>query len=186
MDDDCYFGTNEALTRALTNSSYNKITVSSALYGTCYNCSEHSLPTDILDRSHVLSNGLCVLKERRAGETLASFFGARSSAPGLLLGWSIKKPEAVIRGDLCFARGSNIVAGYGLTHDWITTGEHVTLPTAAYHFRHMKLPPLKEYLQMVQANSFWGSVKPDTTDDPTLFWERLSAYVCKEAVSLKS
>jgi len=176
MDDDCFFDKNKALEEALSNDSIEKILVSSAFYGTCSNCSV----AHISNRSHMLKNGLCALKGRNAGESISSLLGARQSAPDTLLAWTLSDPKLKIRGDLHFARGRSIIAGMGQTHDWLSDGGVFELDKRVYHFKHIKLFPLDEYLNKVKGDSLWGSIKP--FDDPIKHWERIANYVCQVEV----
>ena len=178
MDDDCYFERSEPLLAALSDESVSKVVVSSAFYGACFSCSAPGLSRDLLSRVLELPNGMCALRERRPGESLPSFLGARQLPPATRLPWTLVDESQFIRGDLCFARGSSIVAGIGQTHDWVTSGQTTELHAASFHFKHVKLPPLKEYIAMVHADSMWGSIKPQS--EVTSYWERLANYVCQE------
>ena len=180
MDNDCYFDKNEELEKALSNDSIDKIIVSSAFYGACLSCSDARISAEITLKSHKLEGGLCALKRREPGESILSLLGARQSPPDVLLDWNLTGQHKRIRGDLRFARGRSIIAGMGQTHDWLSVGDVFEIDKDVYHFKHVKLFPLQEYLEKCKADAYWESVKP--IGDPVSYWERIANYVCKDVV----
>lgn len=177
LDDDCFFNNSDILLSSLKDESISKLHVASAFYGACVDSDDIRLRGN-LSQCFLLPNNGCALLQDIPNQELYSLLGARSSQPGFLLPWSVRVENLKIRGDLCFARGSAIQAGVGVTHDWVTRGKQSRLNETQYHFKHMKLPPLSTYLAHVKDGGLWGSTLP--TNDPTIHWQKLANFVCSE------
>ena len=179
IDDDCFLDKNDRLTAVLEDPSVAQVTIASSFYGACVHKNDELRYVEGNDRCAAVVGDFCAIDHRAPNESILNIAKAYSAPPSKAINWRYGNNKTRrLNGGLSIARMKKITRASGGTHYWHTSGKTVDFPPSIHHFKHIKLLPLKEYLEKISHRSSWGSVSPMLGQDPAAFWQQLAKQVC--------